>query len=605
MDPSPRISKSEFKVALTCPTKLYYLKKEYPSRKDEDSHLEYLAEGGYMVELMAKLLHRKAVTIQPHFTPERSTFDVAQRLSAGDTTLFEATVAHGLFQARIDILQRKGKSLRLIEVKSVSVTPAKGNDSPLRGAKGEIIASWLPYLQDLAFQVMVLRGALPGYKVAPVLCLVNKTATITASTSGREFRLREGVEPRGSDAWEYLGDVRQLRDEHPLVEIDVSREVEEVMKDVQAAADRLAASLKKSNVTRIAPTLGTICRDCEYRLPADATGPNGFQECWGKLGNPVPHMLDLFRIDLAGGKNGGLVNELISAGKTGIMDIPRERLAGSAAARQNRQLDAHQTGREWIDPALTQKVRGHPGPLHFIDFEASRMALPFHVGMHPYELEAFQWSCHTLTDPGQEEAAHSEWLNDEAAFPNVAFARSLREQIGDEGTVYVWSSYEISALKEILRQMEERKIKDRPLQVWLERITKPNNPRVVDLCDLARQSYMHPDLLGSVSIKDVLPAVWQGNAKLRERAEFKSYDRKGEDGKPMNPYKTLPALRIGAQEESVREGTGAMRMYQDLLQNADAAFSAEQEGRRKLLLQYCQLDTAAMVIIWRHWSGLY
>ena len=153
--------------------------------------------------------------------------------------------------------------------------------------------------------------------------------------------------------------------------------------------------------------------------------------------------------------------------------------------------------------------------------------------------------------------------------------------------------------------MEERKIKDRPLQVWLERITKANNPRVVDLCDLARKSYMHPDLLGSVSIKDVLPAVWQGNEKLRQRAEFMSYNQTGEDGQSLNPYHTLPALRIGSREESVREGTGAMRMYQDLLQQAETATSSAHAARLKLLRQYCQLDTAAMVIIWRHWAGAY
>jgi hypothetical protein len=55
-------------------------------------------------------------------------------------------------------------------------------------------------------------------------------------------------------------------------------------------------------------------------------------------------------------------------------------------------------------------------------------------------------------------------------------------------------------------------------------------------------------------------------------------------------------------EDSVREGTGAIRMYQDLLFSSSST-PGVQANRRQLLLQYCQLDTAAMVAIWRHWLG--
>jgi hypothetical protein len=48
------LTKSDFKVARTCATKLYYRKLRYPSRLQEDEYLQFLADGGYMVETIAK-----------------------------------------------------------------------------------------------------------------------------------------------------------------------------------------------------------------------------------------------------------------------------------------------------------------------------------------------------------------------------------------------------------------------------------------------------------------------------------------------------------------------------------------------------------------------
>jgi hypothetical protein len=52
----------------------------------------------------------------------------------------------------------------------------------------------------------------------------------------------------------------------------------------------------------------------------------------------------------------------------------------------------------------------------------------------------------------------------------------------------------------------------------------------------------------------------------------------------------------------VNEGTGAIRIYQELIfwEGAKAQY---RENHEKLLRQYCKLDTAAMVMIWAHWSG--
>jgi hypothetical protein len=50
------LTKSRFKLALTCPTKLYYneLPEEYANTQVEDPFLKALAEGGYQVGELAK-----------------------------------------------------------------------------------------------------------------------------------------------------------------------------------------------------------------------------------------------------------------------------------------------------------------------------------------------------------------------------------------------------------------------------------------------------------------------------------------------------------------------------------------------------------------------
>jgi len=56
------LSKSDFKVARTCATKLYYTKLGYPSTKDDDPYLQFLAEGAYMLEAMRDREDQRTLT---------------------------------------------------------------------------------------------------------------------------------------------------------------------------------------------------------------------------------------------------------------------------------------------------------------------------------------------------------------------------------------------------------------------------------------------------------------------------------------------------------------------------------------------------------------
>ena len=58
------LTKSRFTLAAECPTKLYYTgKPDYVDRKQEDSFLAALADGGYQVGHLARLMHPGGVLV--------------------------------------------------------------------------------------------------------------------------------------------------------------------------------------------------------------------------------------------------------------------------------------------------------------------------------------------------------------------------------------------------------------------------------------------------------------------------------------------------------------------------------------------------------------
>jgi hypothetical protein len=331
---------------------------------------------------------------------------------------------------------------------------------------------------------------------------------------------------------------------------------------------------------------------------------SGFQECWGKLADVSPHLLDFYRVDVLG-QNGRIAADMIAKGRCSVRDVNPSDLRGSVGERQAIQLQGTLENAEFISPRLSKILGGCKYPLHFVDFEACRTAVPYHAGMHPYEQVAFQWSCHTIPAPGAE-VIHNEWINIEESFPNFAFARSLKQVLNGSGTVFVWSHFEKSALKDVRRQLVRYGQTDHDLAVWLDSITSDTGP-LVDLYELAKEHYFHPRMAGSLSIKHVLPAVWFQNAKIRHHPWFSQYVRERE-GQLLEPYESLDPLPFGDDDiegegEAVREGTGAIRTYQEMmygLRRSDAAF---RNAQRQLLLNYCKLDTAAMVMIWMHWKG--
>ena len=236
--PASTLSKSDFKAARECAAKLYYRERRYPSAKDNDEYLALLAEGGYIVEQLAKLRYPQGVALAYGGDPRVAAAETLQRLSEHSTTLFEATLLSGRKLARADIIEKRGDEIRLVEVKAKSfdstanrVRLSSGTPNLFRAERGahSIVAKWRPYLEDVAYQAVLLEEMLPGVVVRPFLCLVDKSGNAKVDGLPGFFQVERRMDAAGRErihTARFVGAPEQaevLRGENLLVEVDVSQ----------------------------------------------------------------------------------------------------------------------------------------------------------------------------------------------------------------------------------------------------------------------------------------------------------------------------------------------------------------------------------------------
>jgi len=596
------LSKSDFKAARTCGTKLYYKELGYPTLEDESELLELLADGGYMVEHLAKLLYPEGIALEYAGASEEAARETMRHLEAETVTLFEATLLSGAKLARADILVKLANRFELIEVKAKSYDPAEAPDGQggalPRNKNGTIPSAWREYVEDVAFQVMVLRELFPDAEIVPYLMLVDKTRSTTIDAMYQLFDLRRERDALDRDRVTVAftdrdGALARIREgDHFLARVDVAHEVDLVAAEVAREAERFVRSLVPE-LTRLPPEIGIKCRGCEYRVDPDAR-PNGFLECWGDRAWPAPHVLDLMQ--LRAGAIGDYVQARIDAGECALVDLDPARFvkkggqASEMNLRQRDQVICARENRALVRGELGAALRAFAYPLRFIDFETSALCVPYHAEMRPYETVAFQWSCHTIDVPGGP-MRHREWINTDVAFPNFEFARSLLNEIGGgAGSVFMWHPHERTVLSAVARQMDARGERDTALADGLAALIAGLH----DQKQLCIEHYLHPGMGGSASIKRVLDAIWRTDPELR--AEFAEYAQGG-----ASPYESLPPMVVDGEEMRVAEGAAAMRAYQWMLYGPARHDPEARAALRGLLLRYCKLDTAAMVMIWKHW----
>jgi hypothetical protein len=280
------LTKSRFKLAMECPTKLFYTGKPaiYPDRMREDAFLQALAEGGFQVGELAKIMFPGGIEIKSR-GHDAQVAETAQELRKTDVTVFEAAIRHGDFFVRADILRKTGNRLDLIEVKAKSFDPESCNG--FRGARGGIDSEMRPYLEDIAFQRHVLGLAFPQMTVHSFLMLADTSRTASVDGLNQRFRIRnEGGRPvvdvaPGTDARTIGAPV--------LACVNVDELVDEILGSqhtvpgATGTVAELAAIWARQyrDDLRISPTLGRQCGTCQFRTDAP-TGQqqSGFHACW-------------------------------------------------------------------------------------------------------------------------------------------------------------------------------------------------------------------------------------------------------------------------------------------------------------------------------------
>ncbi len=600
------LSKSDFKAARECPTKLYYRKNKYPNLKQENEFMQLLAEGGFMVGKMAQLYFPDGIEVPGGRDQEAAIASTNEYLKNENVVIFEPAIYVDGMLIRADILIKRGKLFELIEVKAKSIDGSSLEEHITGGTKvfwkkrdEGLDSDWQPYLEDVAYQTYVLQRAFPNSEIKPFLMLCDKSKQTSIDNLLQQFILNIVKNDKGDESYniEYTGDAKTLHADQLLIKIDVAVEVEHLLPEIKKAADEYVASVL-NGYQKIQGPLCTACKSCEYRMPLEVSEKNGFLECWGSNGTVSPHLFELRNLGNLKSNGEKLADTLFAKGKASLYDIPLEWLSSPKQGTwQKRQIEYTKKNEVWINPDLKDKLASHKYPLQFIDFEGSRMALPYHVGMRPYQQIAFQWSCHTIAAPGAA-PKHHEWINTHDAYPNIEFAQTLKANLDRSGTIFMWWPYEQIVLRDIANQIKLENKALPELSEWLEWMDKT----LVDQCKIAADNYYHPDMKGSVSIKYVLPAIWNNNPYLHDVEYFRPYFKKS-SGQVTNPYDTLGKIEIAEKAEVIKEGTGAMRAYQEMMYGLHRGDLETHKQWTELLRQYCALDTMAMVIIYKHWCS--
>ena len=115
------LTKSKFKLATECPTKLFYTgKSEYVNNKIDNPFLEALADGGFQVGELAKYYYPNGHHV--HTLDYDQALEQTNKLLEQDkVTIYEAAIKHDNLFIRVDILIKRGSFIKIIEVKAKSI----------------------------------------------------------------------------------------------------------------------------------------------------------------------------------------------------------------------------------------------------------------------------------------------------------------------------------------------------------------------------------------------------------------------------------------------------------------------------------------------------
>ena len=195
-------------------------------------------------------------------------------------------------------------------------------------------------------------------------------------------------------------------------------------------------------------------------------------------------------------------------------------------------------------------------PLYFIDFETIQLEIPEYEGTKPYQQLPFQYSLHIIEKEGAE-VEHREFLAeiDDKDFIRH-FAEKMVKDMPKDGSVIIYNnSFEPARINEMANMFPD--LKDELMRI---------NSNIVDFMPIFRnRNYYNREMKGTYTIKNVLPALYPNDPNL--------------------DYHQLSVVHNGEEASSA-------------FLSLKGKSKQEQEIIRKGLLEYCKLDTYAMVKVW-------
>jgi len=241
------------------------------------------------------------------------------------------------------------------------------------------------------------------------------------------------------------------------------------------------------------------------------------------------------------GLRSGKIDQLAAMAVTTIDQIPDD---FPLSDRQRRVRECVKSGSRWIAPEVGPALASVKYPLCFMDFETVNPALPWFVGMRPYDPIPFQWSLHRQETSGAP-LKHFEFLAKTRDDPRRDFAESLLQATAGAGTVVVYNkAFEAARLDDLAGWMPDH-----------AQALEALDAKLWDLLQVVREHVYDPKFAGSYSLKQVLPAL-------------------------------VPEMSYASLEVSNGEQAGLAWMQ--LLRAGDPAVSAA-------LRAYCGQDTLALV----------
>lgn len=247
--------------------------------------------------------------------------------------------------------------------------------------------------------------------------------------------------------------------------------------------------------------------------------------------------------------------KLYDEGFKHLNDIPD---GYSLASRPALQLNHYRTGKTSIDKeTISGFLEEFQYPLFFFDFETIMPSVPEFDHSRPYQQLPFQFSLHIKHKPNSE-LEHYSFLGDGITDPREAIIKEMIKLLGNKGSIIGWNaSFEKTCIKKLILDFPK----------YEKQLSSINN-RWIDLMKpFQSRWYYHPDFKGSASIKNVLPVM-------------------------------VPELSYA--DLDIQEGGTASLVYSQL-KDQDVATQIIQ---RNHLLEYCKLDTLAMVKIFEELKDL-